>query len=154
MEKLITYVGNAKRITSPEVESLVPRTREHSAFDLGDALISNDRKKALRLFHRLIADRNEPVAIVGMLAWAYRRALIAKELMSRNAPMAEVSREAKVSPYQHELIAQMRRLDLKTIIFAVKRIAEVDLAIKTSVGTPALQIEHLICELTSRTSFK
>ena len=149
MEKLITYAGNAKRITSPDVESLVTRTKQHTAFDLGDALIADDRKKALRLLHRLIADKNEPVAIVGMLAWAYRRALITKDLMMQNAPMNEISREAKVSPYKQEFFAQIRRIDLKTITFAVKRIAEVDLAIKTSSGTPTLQLEHLICELTS-----
>src|SRR5882724_1449442 len=71
MEKLITYVGNAKRITSIDIEALVPRTRPHTAFDLGNALMANERQKALKLLKRLIADKNEPVAIVGMLAWTY-----------------------------------------------------------------------------------
>jgi len=94
------------------------------------------------------------VGLVGLIASNFHKMALAKELMSRNAPMAEVSREAKVSPYKTEFFQQMNRIDLKKVRFAIKRIAEVDLAIKTSSGTPILQLEHLICELTSSSSFK
>ncbi|HZS45561.1 MAG TPA: DNA polymerase III subunit delta [Blastocatellia bacterium] len=154
LEKLITYVGKAKRITPEDVKALVPRTRETNSFDLGDAMLANDRKKAIRLLHRMIDDGGEPVAIVGLLAWSYRTALVAKELIQRDAPMSEVAREARVAPYKKHFFESVNRLTIEKILFAVKRLAQVDLAIKTSQGTPALQLEHLICELTSPTSFK
>lgn len=156
LEKLVTHAGRARRITTPDVEALVPRTRQHDNFELGDAVLAGERQRALRLLRRVMADGAEPVALVGMLAWAFRRMLVAKELMQRNAPMPEVAREAKVSPYAHDFFAQARRIDLDKLVRGLQRLAEVDLALKSTAATPQLRLlrlEHLICELTSPTSF-
>jgi hypothetical protein len=42
----------------------------------------------------------------------------------------------------------VRRTPLEEITRGLGRLAEVDLAIKSSIGTPQLQIEVLVCQLT------
>jgi DNA polymerase III delta subunit len=75
--------------------------------------------------------------------------LLAKELMERRAPMAEVQAAVKLPPWKvGEFNAQVRRASLDEISRGITRMAEVDLAIKSSIGTPALQLEILVCELT------
>jgi len=150
LDKLVTYVGRVRRITFPDVEALVVRLRQHSNFELGDAILAGERKRALKLLHRQLEDGSEPVAIVGMLAYSYRRMLIAKQMMARHVLRDEIAREIRMSPYQvSNYLAQVRQIELDRILFGIQRISEVDLAIKTSLATPRLQLEFLICELTS-----
>jgi hypothetical protein len=42
---------------------------------------------------------------------------------------------------------RVRKIDVSRILRGIARIAETDIALKTSLATPRLQIEVLICEL-------
>ena len=148
LEKLAAYAEGGF-INDSVIQELVPRVREHSGFELWDAILDRDRKRALRLAKRLLDDKTEPVLLVGSLAGLYRRLLMAKELIARRAPFEEIARatgqyggRAKV---WNEKIARIKREDL---VRGLQRIAEVDLAIKSSEATPRLQLEFLIAELT------
>ena len=148
LEKLAAYAEGGF-INDSVIQELVPRVREHSGFELWDAILDRDRKRAQRLAKRLLDDKTEPVLLVGSLAGLYRRLLMAKELIARRAPFEEIARatgqyggRAKV---WNEKIARIKREDL---VRGLQRIAEVDLAIKSSEATPRLQLEFLIAELT------
>ena len=68
--------------------------------------------------------------------------------MSRNAPNAEVAKAVGMSPYLvTRLNERARKIDAGRILRGIARIAETDVALKTSLATPRLQIEVLICEL-------
>ena len=76
-----------------------------------------------------------------------------KDLMQHNALSGEIERRAKLfGPSRNTFFQAARRTDAKALKTAIRRIAETDLAIKTSVGGPGpagarLQIEMLVCEL-------
>ena len=73
----------------------------------------------------------------------------AKELMERRAPAAEVQAAVKLPPWKMgDFNAHVRHTPVDEITRGLRRMAEVDLAIKSSVGTPELQLEVLVCELT------
>jgi DNA polymerase-3 subunit delta len=148
LDKLSAYAAGGK-IGLEAVEELVPRVREHSNFELWDALIEKDAKRAVKLANRLLNDGSEPVMIVGALAGLYRRMLIAKDLLARNAGAQEISRATgQYGPRGATFNKQVGRLRREEIARAITRIAEVDNAIKSSEGAPRLQIEYLIAELT------
>ena len=50
---------------------------------------------------------------------------------------------------QEEFLAAARRADENNLAQIMRRLAETDLAIKTSKATPRLQIEMLVAELTA-----
>jgi DNA polymerase III subunit delta len=148
VEKLTTHAG-AGQIGLAAVEALVIRAREHDVWELTDAVTARDRKRSLRVLARQLEAGQEPLALLGMLASTYRKMLLAKELMSRSAPPAEVQAAVKLPPWKAgEFNTHVRRMPVEDITHGLRRIAEVDLAIKSSVGTPRLQIEVLVCELT------
>ncbi|HVF51096.1 MAG TPA: DNA polymerase III subunit delta [Pyrinomonadaceae bacterium] len=150
LDKLATAALPSGRITMELVETLVGRSRELSNFELTDYLIARDRRRALQTLRRLLDDGAEPPMLIGLLASNYHRLALAKELMSRGSPNDEVFRLAAV-PYskREDFLATARRTDAATLSQRIRRIADADLAIKTSQATPRLQLEILVCELAS-----
>jgi DNA polymerase-3 subunit delta len=150
LDKLATAALSTGFITMEMVDSLVGRSRELSNFELTDHLISRNRKRALQTLERLLDDGAEPLMLIGLIASNYHRLALAKELMSRGAPNQEVFRLVAM-PYgkREDFLATARRTDALALALSLKRIADADLAIKTSQATPRLQLELLVCELSA-----
>jgi DNA polymerase-3 subunit delta len=148
LDKLATAALPTGFITMEMVEALVGRSRELSNFELTDHLITRNRKRALQTLERLLDDGAEPLMLIGLIASNYHRLALAKELMSRGAPNQEVFRLVAM-PYskREEFLATARRSDSAALARSLKRIADADLAIKTSRATPRLQLVLLVCEL-------
>ncbi len=147
LDKLGTAALQTGLITMEMVETLVGRSRELSNFDLTDHLIARNRPRALQTLQRLLDDGVEPLMLIGLIASNYHRLALAKELMSRGAPNPEVYRQVGIFGKREEFLATARRSDASALARSIKRIAEADLAIKTSQATPRLQLEMLVCEL-------
>ncbi len=152
-DKLINYIGGKGRIGREEIDELVRYSREHSNFELTDAIIEGNRKRALELLDHIFANPAEPpqtlaVMLVGAIAGNYRKMLLAKVLMQQNAPNSEVAKAVGMPPFAvGRFNEKVRRKDADEIARGIMRIAQTDVALKTSLATPRLQIELLICEL-------
>jgi DNA polymerase-3 subunit delta len=150
LEKLSTAALPGGHISMESVEALVGRSRELSNFELTDHLIARDRRRALATLSKLLDDGAEPVMLIGLLASSYHRLALAKDLMSRGAPNEEVFRVVPMPlGKRKEFLATARRADARELEQRLRRIAEADLAIKSSRATPRLQLEMLVCELSA-----
>lgn len=102
---------------------------------------------------KILDDGAEPLALLGLISYNYRRLLMAKDLMEKGVSRQEIATAVKLyGNKQEEFLSAARRTELGKLVKAIKRIAQTDLAIKTSVGGPGsagsrLQIEILVCEL-------
>jgi len=150
VEKLAVAALPDKLITFDSVDALVPNSREIDNFSLTDYLLAKNKKHALQTLKKILDDGAEPLMILGLIAYNFHRLFLAKELMSQGVERKEVARVMKL-PYakQEDFLATARRADAEKLSGVMRRIAETDLAIKTSKGTPRLQIEMLVCELTA-----
>ncbi len=153
LEKLITASMPERIIDKEMADGLVAYSRVEENWGLTDNLISGRRGHAIELLRKLVDDGSEPLALLGLLGSNFRRLMIAKELMAKGAGRAEVIRVTKPSfNSQEEFFSFARRTDARSFARALRRIAETDFAIKTSVGGsgPAgarMQLEMLVCEL-------
>lgn len=148
VEKLYTASLPDKVISSELVQTLTANSREISNFDLTDNLLAKNRSAALKVLHKLLSDGAEPVMLVGLIASNFHKLIIAKDMMQRGAPPPEVSKAVAMPPSKlGKFLETARRVDMAVLTRAIRRLAEVDLAIKTSVATPEMQIEMLVCEL-------
>ncbi|HND22547.1 MAG TPA: hypothetical protein PLB18_24475, partial [Acidobacteriota bacterium] len=113
-----------------------------------DAVLAGDAKKALKLLHRLLGQNEEPVALVGVLAWLYRQMLMAHDMMQNNVPREEIVRDLRMPPSRvTPFLTAVRRKSESDIRRGIIRLAEVDVALKSSRATPRLQLEVLLCDL-------
>jgi DNA polymerase-3 subunit delta len=123
-EKLATAALPDRAVDAGLVETLVRNTREASNFDFVRDLISGRKAGAIKTLEKALDDGEEPLALLGLLAWQYRD---------------ELKKTSSCSAYAARLA------------YAIERIADTDLAIKTSVGgsgkASRKQIEMLVCEL-------
>ena len=150
LEKLATAALPDTIITDRLVEALAPNTRELSNFDLTDHLLSKNRTRALKVTNKILDDGAAPLMLLGLLSYNFQRLFLAKEMMEEGVSRDEVSRVMRL-PWdkQRDFLETARRTERTRFSWVLKRLAETDLAIKTSVGTPRLQIEILVCELVS-----
>jgi DNA polymerase-3 subunit delta len=155
LEKLATAALPGGHVTMEMVDALVGRSRELSNFELTDRLIARDRRRALETLSKLLDDGAEPVMLIGLLASSFHRLALAKDLMSRGAAEQEVFRVVNMPFHQRkEFLATARRADSEELARRIRRIAEADLAIKTSLGGGGdrgsrVQLEMLVCELSA-----
>ncbi len=155
IEKLAVAALPDALVTSELVEALVPDSREISNFDLTDSLLSKNKTRSLSILKKILDDGAEPLMLLGLIASNFRRLLMSKELMRSGVERREVARVMKL-PYskQEDFLATARRIETEKLTRIMKRIAETDVAIKTSIGGGGavgsrLQIEMLVCELAS-----
>jgi DNA polymerase III subunit delta len=149
IDKLASAVADTGRIVPEVVDELIGRSRELSNFELGDHLLANNRKRALETLHRLLDDGAEPVMLIGLIAGNFHRLALAKSLLAKGG-REEVFRNISLPPFKRDAyIANLQRNDAANIARGLQLTAAADLAIKTSQATPRLQLELLVCELSS-----
>lgn len=153
IEKIITASLPEKIITYELVESLVPNSRELTNFALTDQLVGKNKSKALETLKKILDDGAEPLMLLGLIAHNFRRLFMAKELMRQGVERTEVVRIMKLHPKFHEdFLRTARQSNEKYLKHILQKLAETDLAIKTSIGGGGkdgarMQIEMLVCEL-------
>ena len=150
LNKLYAAALPSGRITTGLVHSLVGRSREHMNWELSDHIMSRNRKGALKTLKDLLDDGVEPLLLIGLIAGIYRRMTLAKALLSQGASPATIFSEVRMPPFkQRDYLAMLNRVDFDRLARTIRRVAETDLAIKTSKATPRMQGELLVCELMS-----
>lgn len=152
-DKLINYVGGKGRISQEDIEAVVRYSREHSNFEITDAITDGNRKRALELLDHIFSNPSEnpqtlALLILGAIAGNFRRMLIAREMMQRNASFSELAKAVSLPDFAAKrLNERVRRFESTALLRGIERIAATDLALKTSMATPRLLLETLICEL-------
>jgi DNA polymerase III, delta subunit len=143
----------SKIATVELVEALVPNTNEIENFALTDAIVSGRGRHALDVLKKILDDGAEPVQLLGLLLYNFRRLLLAKEMMSSGRDRREVAVILRMRYNdQEDFLAAARRADRQQLLKTFDRLAETDLAMKTSLGGGGdqgtrMQIEVLVCEI-------
>jgi DNA polymerase-3 subunit delta len=153
LEKLATASLPDAQITYDLVEALVANSREMDNFALTDHLMDKNKKQVLHTLKKILDDGAEPLMILGLIASNFRRLTLAKEMMNQGLDRKEIMRIIKLPPFLHDnFLASARRADSNKLSKIIQRIAETDVAIKSSKGGGGksgsrLQIEMLVYEL-------
>ena len=148
LNKLAAASLPSGRITLALVDELISRSREHMNWELSDNIVAGNRKAALKTVRDLLDDGVEPVLLIGLIAGTYRRMALAKALQAQGATPAKIFSEVRMPSFkQGAYLSMLNQIDSGAMAEQVRRIAEADLAIKTSKATPRMQVEMLLCEL-------
>jgi DNA polymerase-3 subunit delta len=156
LEKLMLYVGEKKRITLGDVETMVLAAKQRSLYELTDAISSKDRVRALEILDAILSTGEGEEAAIGhlyMLAKTFRQMLVISERNVRDTRMlwAALWQGFRVPPFAAEdIIKQARRYKSKReLTRAIRLIARADLALRSNPPSKRLLLEKLILELTS-----
>ncbi len=139
------------KVTVDLIDGLVPYSADLDNFGLTDNLVAGRSRQAFAVLKKILDDGTEPLALLGLLSYNFRRLLMVKEMMADGEDRQSIARNLRLRYNDQEaFLASARRTSLDHLMLSIKRLADTDLAIKTSAGGPAgsrLMLEMLVCEL-------
>src|SRR4051794_14313546 len=154
LEKLILYVGEKKRITLGDVETMVLAAKQRSLYELTDAISSKDRVRALEVLDAILLSGDGEEAAIGhiyMLAKTFRQMLVIVERNVRDQRMlwAALWQGFRVPPFAaDDIIKQARRYKSKReLTRGIRLIAKADLALRSNPPGKRLILEKLVLDL-------
>jgi len=156
LEKLTLYVGEKKRITLGDVETMVLAAKQRSLYELTDAISAKDRVKALQILDAILSTGDGEEAAIGhlyMLAKTFRQMLVIFERKERDSRMLwqALWQGFRVPPFAAEdIIRQARRYQSRRELSrALRLIARADLALRSNPTSKRMVLENLVLELSS-----
>ncbi len=156
LEKLMLFVGDKKRITLGDVETLVLAAKQRSFYELTDAISSRDRGRALAVLDAILSSGDGEEAAIGhlyMLQRTFRQMLV---ILERNVRDSRALWQAlwqgfRIPPFAAEdIIRQARRYkSRRALTSAIRRVARADLALRSNPPSKRLILENLVLDLTA-----
>jgi len=154
LEKLILFVGQKKRITLGDVETMVLAAKQRSLYELTDAISSRDRVRAMAVLDGLLSSEEGEEAAIGhiyMLARTFRQMLVIleKKVRDSRAIWQALWQGFRVPPFAAEdVIRQARRYkSRRELTRALRLLARADLALRSNPASKRLVLEKLVLEL-------
>jgi DNA polymerase III subunit delta len=146
--KLATHAGEKKFISKNDVSSLVISEKTTTVWELADLLAARKPAKALEFLDRLLRDGEEPLPMVGAMAWMYRKLIEASEVKGATNGY-QAARALGMRPEQAELALQAsRKIPKAQLLAGLSALQKADDRLKG--GNDARTVmEFLVSELTT-----
>jgi DNA polymerase-3 subunit delta len=158
LEKLILFVGQKKRITMGDVETMVLAAKQRSLYELTDAISAKDRVRALSVLDALLSSEEGEEAAIGhiyMLARTFRQMLVIleKNVRDSRAIWQALWQGFRLPPFAAEdVIKQARRYkSRRDLTRTLRLLARADLALRSNPPTKRLVLEKLVMDLCTDT---
>jgi DNA polymerase-3 subunit delta len=149
LEKLAAYAGSAKKITRADVDLLVISSRKYEVWDVADMLAARQPARALEFLDRLLREGEQAVALLGALAWMYRKLLEAQELPMGLQGWQAASRLKMRSEKAELAVRQSRKFPKQQLTSGLAALYEADNRLKSGGTNQRAVMEFLVAQLAS-----
>jgi DNA polymerase-3 subunit delta len=149
IDKLATFAAAKKVIGRADVSALVISEKTTTVWELADLLASRQGKKALDFLDRLLRDGEEPLSLLGAMAWMYRKLIEASEVQGA-ANGWQAARALGMRPEQAELALQnARKISKPRLLAGLHALRNADDRLKGGGAEPRTVMEFLVTQLTA-----
>lgn len=151
IEKMAMYVGANGVVTKQIAEELISKNLNSSAIRLIDAVIEQDLKKALAIYHDLVKMKEEPIAFIGLLAFQFRMLLRVKLLKNKGYGQQQLQKQIQAHPYVIKMALQReKRFGINQLKHIMIALADADAKMKQGTMEKNLTFELLLYQLIQR----
>jgi DNA polymerase-3 subunit delta len=155
LDKLASY-AEGEVVEQETVLEMVSAARDSRVWDLTDAVVAGDERKALAALSRLLAEGRPAPYLAFMLVREFRQLVIVKDLRERRVRQDEVARQSGVPGFRLNAVgASASRYSWVDLREAYGRLLDADLSVKRGLldDESSLQLlVHDLCALARRTS--
>ena len=131
IEKLKTYTYDSRVITLEAINDIVPESIEEEIYILTDLIKSGKKQLAAKKISELILRKEEPIALLGLIASQYRLYYQTKLLSMKGMNKFEIGKTLGVHHFRIQLaLEQCHRLELMDILAMLNICAELDFKLK------------------------
>jgi len=147
LEKVAIFLKDKKDISLDAVKHVVGDFREYLSFDLAEAIGRKDRDKAILILSRLIQEGEQPVGLLGSIAWNFRRLMQVKAQVSVGAAPDEAMKKLRPPVIFHQagrFKEQLRSYSLDELRGVFSVLLTTDRQLKSSALPGRLVLERMI----------
>ncbi len=136
LEKLMLYAAGRGRITSQDIEALVPAESSFTLWEISDAIGDRNVRRALELLHLMLRQQTSALLLLALIASQVRKLLKCKEGSGE-----------RVHPRVRE---QARKFTARELAEAIQKIFEAEVALRSSPPDERVVLERLIIDLAQK----
>jgi DNA polymerase-3 subunit delta len=148
IDKLAAYAGDRRRIVRADVDLLVVSERKYDVWALTDMLAARQASRALEFLDSLLRAGEAAPALLGALAWMYRKLIEAQELPSNTIGWQAASRLKMRTDAAELAVKQSRKFPRAQLTRGLEALYEADSRLKSGGGQRAV-MEFLVAQLAS-----
>jgi DNA polymerase-3 subunit delta len=145
--KLVTYAGHGRKITRGDIEALVVAEKKYSVWELADVLASGQLARALTFLDKLLRDGEQPPALVGALAWTFRKLLEAQELGRGASSGMAAGRLGMRRDAAEAAMRQAQSISRGQLVRGLRALYEADSRLKSGTKDDRAVMEFLVAQL-------
>jgi DNA polymerase-3 subunit delta len=147
IEKLATYAAERKRIRREDVSLMVIAEKTSTIWEVADLIASRQPRKAIEFIECLLREGEEPVMMVGGLAWMYRKLVEASEIRGATNGW-QAARALGMRPEQAEMaVRNARRISKERLLEGLRALQEADSRLKGGAQDARATMEFLVWRL-------
>jgi len=155
LTKLAMYVGKNGVVSKEVAEDLIAHTVNSSSLRLVDAVIERNLTKAISIFKDLEKMKEEPIALIGLLAFQYRTIFQVKLLKQKGYSQFQMQKQLGVHPYVVKIaMRREKQFTLGQLNRIINQLTEADARMKQSGMEKGLIFELLLYKLVQIASEK
>jgi DNA polymerase-3 subunit delta len=150
VEKLAAFAVECKVVRRQDVTALVISEKTSTIWEVADLLASRQAKRALEFFDRLLREGEEPLQMLGAMAWMYRKLVEASEIRGATNGW-QAARVLGMRPEQAELAIQSaRKISRSRLLAGLRALQEADDRLKRGGEDARAVMEFLVAQLASK----
>jgi len=148
LDKIVSYVGDEKRIRVDDVEAVICPLRSRTVFDLTRAMGRKNCPEALILLNQMIEGGENHLKILTMMVRQFRLIWMAKEMKAQGMSNTDVGKALGVPEFVlRPLLSQLENFTPSELAAGYQRFSEADRALKSRSIPKGVVLENLIISL-------
>ena len=151
MDKLISYCMDRQDITEADIDAVCANWLTSRIFEMTDAIVVKDRKKAMDIYYDLLALKTPPEQILALISRQFNLLLITKELVEMGQQQKAVAAAIELPPFVASKymgwVRNYTRQDLKESLDLCLRS---DQAVKSGKLDHVISVEMIIVKASAR----
>ncbi|MFD1850221.1 DNA polymerase III subunit delta [Oceanobacillus bengalensis] len=148
LTKLALYVGENGHVTKEIAENLIAHTSNSSSLRLVDAVIEGDLYRAISIYKDLEIMKEEPIALIGLLAFQFRTILRVKLLKQKGYSQFQMQKQLGVHPYVVKIaINREKHFAINKLEDIIEKLTDADASMKQGKMEKGLAFELLLFDI-------
>ncbi len=150
LDKTLIYSGKEKAISDKDVLEVVGESRLENIFSLTDALKSKNPHKALHILKNQLDNGEEPIKIMGTIAWQFRVIWEVKYYQKKKFHSGQIAKVMGANPFVVEKALQYtKNFSTRRLRYNYKQLTKADRSLKSTSQNPITVMQSLILALTA-----
>lgn len=142
IEKLKLFAYDDRKITLKDINLLVPRNLEDNIFELSNAIIAKNKRKALEIYYDLLTKNETPVNLILNISYKLKEIITTKHLLDQGYNEKSIMDYFNVSKGRaYYMIKNANSMAMPQLKKYYDTLADLDFKIKSGEMEPKLGLE-------------